>query len=197
MFINVFKRGLVFQACIITIGILLLSRPNADGMQAIYAEQSDASADRIAAEYIPTNSPSDDTDSSVPEVDLSGIDWTALARHVYGKCGEYHDLAIAIGWPAEEWPTLSMVMNRESRCNPNAFNGTDPNGGSRGLVQINGFWCRPNRYTPNGFLQDKGALSVCDDLYNPEVNLRSALHMWLYGENRGGCGWRPWATRCN
>lgn len=136
-----------------------------------------------------------DVTASEP-IDLSGVDWVGLARLIHGKCGEYHDLAIAVGWTEKQWAKLSFVMNRESRCNTMSYNRTDPNGGSRGLIQINGFWCRPSRYNKNGWLQEQGILSTCDDLYNPEVNLRAGLAMWNYSQQRNGCGWRPWATRC-
>jgi len=147
--------------------------------------------------------------------DLSGIDWSMLAllieeerrvvkqmeideaRAVYGKCGEWRELALAVGWPAEEWPTLSYVLHRESRCNIGSHNKTDPMSGSRGLMQINGYWCKPTKYSKAGWLQDKGILSKCDDLYDPEVNLRAGLAIWQYGEDKHGCGWRgPWATPC-
>lgn len=119
------------------------------------------------------------------------------ARLQYGKCGEWHDTAIAVGWPETEWPTLSFVLYRESRCNIGSWNKTDPNSGSRGLMQINGFWCRPNRYDPNGFLKSVGVLNTCDDLFDGETNLRAGLAIWTYGENKHGCGWRgPWATPC-
>lgn len=120
------------------------------------------------------------------------------ARQVYGKCGEWRELALMIGWPVEEWPTLSHVLYRESRCNIGSHNKTDPMSGSRGLMQINGYWCKPTRWTQAGWLQDRGVLSSCDDLYNPEVNLRAGLLIWMYGEEKHGCGWRgPWATSCN
>lgn len=129
--------------------------------------------------------------------DLSGVDWVALAREQHGKCGEWRELALAVGWPAEEWPTLSYVLHRESRCNIDSWNKTDPAGGSRGLMQINGYWCRPNRWTDHGWLQDHDILTTCEDLYNPEINLRAGLAIWLYGEQKHGCGWRgPWATPC-
>ena len=139
-----------------------------------------------------------ETPASTPPspIDLSGVDWTGLARLIYGRCGEYHDLAISVGWTEAQWKKLSFVMHRESRCNTMSYNRTDPNGGSRGLIQINGYWCRKNKYNPSGWLQAKGILSNCDDLYNPEVNLRAGLAMWNYSQERNGCGWRPWATRC-
>lgn len=129
-------------------------------------------------------------------VDLSGVDWTGLARMFYGKCGEWHELAMAVGWTKEQWPKLSYVIHRESRCRIEAYNGTDPNGGSRGLMQINGYWCKKNRWNPHGWLQAQGILETCDDLYKPEVNLRAGLAMWNYSQQYNGCGWRPWATSC-
>lgn len=131
-----------------------------------------------------------------PPVDLSGVDWTGLARLVHGRCGEWHDLAISVGWTEAQWPKLSYVLHRESRCNPLSYNRTDPNGGSRGLMQVNGYWCRKNRYNPSGWLQAQGILSACDDLYDPRTNLRAGLAMWNYSQQRNKCGWRPWATRC-
>lgn len=119
------------------------------------------------------------------------------ARLMYGDCGEWRQLSLMVGWPAEEWPTLSYVLHRESRCNVDSHNKTDPMSGSRGLMQINGFWCKPSRYSANGWLQDQGILTNCEDLYDPETNLRAGLAIWLYGEAKHGCGWRgPWATRC-
>lgn len=139
---------------------------------------------------------------------LNGIDWSAFdvflkeekkAQDIakYGKCGQWHDLAVSIGWPESEWDTLSYILHRESRCNVDSHNKTDPSSGSRGLMQINGYWCRPSKWSEKGWLQDKGILNTCDDLFNPEINLRAGLAIWLYGEEKHGCGWRgPWATKC-
>lgn len=129
--------------------------------------------------------------------DLSGIDFVGLARAEHGRCGEFYDLAMSIGWPADQWPTLGFVMYRESRCNTTSHNKTDPSSGSRGLMQINGFWCRPNQWTDHGWLQDQGILTTCDDLYDPAINLKAGLAIWNYGQEKHGCGWRgPWATKC-
>ena len=136
------------------------------------------------------------TQTTNPPIDLSQVNWTELARLIYGKCGEYHDLAIQAGWPESQWPTLSYVMHRESRCNTFSFNKSDPNGGSRGLIQINGYWCRKSRYSANGWLQDRSILRTCDDLFDPYTNLRAGWEMWQYSQQHNRCGWRPWATRC-
>jgi hypothetical protein len=182
----------------------------------------DVSLQPVAESIAPTTVMVDRSEGpiSIQEVkeelpDLSGIDWTMLAlliqeeqqiarqmsideaRLAYGKCGEWRELALMIGWPAEEWPTLSYVLHRESRCNVGSHNKTDPMSGSRGLMQINGYWCRPSKYSKAGWLQERGILSTCDDLYDPEVNLRAGLAIWQYGEEKHGCGWRgPWATSC-
>lgn len=194
-------KALLLQFAVISVGILVLSRPSAESMATMVADEGISrviSADRIAGDanaVKPITQPKPDpVQQSVPEI--SAADQVALARNMYGRCGEYFGLAMAVGWPADQWPKISKVMYRESRCNFDSFNPTDPNGGSRGLMQINGFWCRPNRYTSQGYLQDYGILKTCDDLYIPEINLRAALQMWLYSEAKNGCGWRPWATSC-
>ena len=136
------------------------------------------------------------TVNTTTPIDYSKVDWTELARFMYGRCGEYHDLAIKVGWTEKQWSKLSFVMHRESRCNTMSFNKGDPNSGSRGLIQINGYWCKKNKYNPTGWLQAKGILNTCEDLFIPEVNLRAGLAMWNYSQQHNKCGWRPWATRC-
>ena len=37
-----------------------------------------------------------------------------------GKCTQWHELALSVGWPEEQLPTLDKVMWRESRCTPDA-----------------------------------------------------------------------------
>ena len=104
------------------------------------------------------------------------------------ECPEWMDVARSAGWPEEQLRKLSYVIYRESRCDPNAFNGADPIGGSLGLIQINRYWCTSNVYWPDGYLQvrDSG-VTTCDDLYDPYVNLRSGYHIWV---TEGG--WSPW-----
>ena len=105
------------------------------------------------------------------------------------KCPQYWQTALQVGWQKTQLATLDKIMFRESRCNPLAFNSKDPMGGSRGLVQINGFW------TP--WLKQQGVLSppkASQGLFNPTVNLLSALHIYNYGVDRYGDGWGPWGT---
>lgn len=111
------------------------------------------------------------------------------------RCPSWEKTAVDAGWPVEHWDRLSYILYRESRCMSDAFNGDDPNSGSRGLSQVNGFWCRPSRYFPDGWLQSAGVLSHCDDLYDPFVNLVAAKAIYDYGVDRGNCPWGPWTTR--
>ena len=139
----------------------------------------------------PQNSAAVIVEEVKPEVTTT----TTAAPVDHGECAQWRDLALEIGWPAEEWDRLNHVIWRESRCQPDVHNKLDPASGSRGLMQINGFWCRKNRYTDHGYLQDNGVLQTCEDLFNPRVNLTAGLVIWKYGEDKNGCGWRPWSTR--
>ena len=103
------------------------------------------------------------------------------------RCDEWIPQAVEVGWPEEELAQLSYVIYRESRCDPGALNSADPTRiGSLGLNQINGFWCLPSKYWPDGWLQAHGILIECDELYDPVVNLRAAYAIWL------NSGWSPW-----
>ena len=102
-------------------------------------------------------------------------------------CEQFSALAINLGWPIDERTVLESVMFRESTCTPNAVNSTDPNGGSRGLMQINGFW------TP--WLKQRGIIDSVDDLLQAQTNLLAALEIYNYGVNKHGYGWGPWSTK--
>jgi hypothetical protein len=103
-------------------------------------------------------------------------------------CDDALQLALDLGFPADQLATLELVMYRESRCLPHAFNPDDPNGGSYSLTQINGFWCLPNSQWPIGWLQEKGILEECSDLFNATIALRATLAIY------NNSGWSPWAT---
>ena len=103
-------------------------------------------------------------------------------------CTQVATLALAEGLPPSELETALRVAVRESRCTSDAFNATDVKGGSRGIYQINGAWCVPNEYWPIGWLQAKGILQTCDDLYDPTINTRAMVAIWH------NSGWLPWST---
>jgi hypothetical protein len=104
------------------------------------------------------------------------------------SCTQVATLALAEGLPQTELETALRVALRESRCTSDAYNAYDTNGGSFGLYQINGFWCRPNTYWPTGWLQAKGILQTCDELYEPTINTRAMVAIWH------NSGWLPWTT---
>lgn len=106
------------------------------------------------------------------------------------ECEQALQLALDVGWPAKEMATLARVLWRESRCTAGlVLNTADPMGGSRGLLQINGYWCTPNSQWPTGWLQAKNIITNCDDLYGSETNLRAGLAIWR------NSGWHPWGIK--
>lgn len=106
-------------------------------------------------------------------------------------CYDWLPLLLEHGWPAEPdiLGTALTIMWRESRCQPDADSGPD-----HGLFQINRYWCRPSKYTPNGWLQDRGIVIDCDSLFDPATNVQAALAIWHYSEDRNGDGFLPWTT---
>ena len=106
----------------------------------------------------------------------------ADARHP-----EWWGMARQVGWAEDQMMTLDYVIHRESRGQTKAFNPSDPNGGSRCLIQINGSWTR--------WLRDQGVLTKADDLYNPRTCLTAGLTIYQYGIDRYGFGWSPWAIK--
>lgn len=157
--------------------------PNTPLVSAIRATTSTTVTDTIPATTLPvatTVAPT--TTSTVPP-----------APHVIvleGQCAQWLDEALEVGWPESELETIDYLIWRESRCEPDAFNPDDPRGGSLGLMQINRHWCVPN---PSydimiGWLQELGVMGQCEDLYDPRVNLQSALLIW---HEYGYEPWRP------
>lgn len=109
------------------------------------------------------------------------------------RCPMWWSLARSVGFTDEQMPTLDRIMFVESRCDETQLNATDPNGGSISLTQINRFWCLPSRYYPSGYLQAIGVLTTCDDLWQPEINLRAALALVEYSRSVGLDDWNQWA----
>lgn len=110
------------------------------------------------------------------------------------NCDDVTQIMLEQGWPADQLAYGTEIAWRESRCYPWVLNAKDPMGGSIGLFQVSRFWCLPNRWTKNGWLQDQGVIESCDDLYHATLNIRAALAIWKYAEDKYGNGWGPWAT---
>jgi hypothetical protein len=111
-------------------------------------------------------------------------------------CAEWYPIAVETGFPETTWERMSQIMWRESRCQPDAHYANDPNGGSFGLMQINGFWCKPRWAGDVGWLQAAGVLDTCLDLYHPEINIEASFHIFIYNIYQHGPdrGWYAWRT---
>lgn len=129
---------------------------------------------------------------------LDNVDWVALAelyaseqeamrtdyideqRMLHGQCGEWHDLAISVGWTESEWSTLSRIIYRESRCTPDACSKSTSGLRCRdaGLVQANQVHTK--------WLNELG-WTFPDSMFDPETNLRFAKML------HDSSGWSPWA----
>jgi hypothetical protein len=121
-----------------------------------------------------------------PTTTTSSTSSTIFIDPYSSACKQFSALAVNLGWPADQRTVLESIMQRESNCTPNAVNSKDPNGGSRGLMQINGFW------TP--WLTDAGIITKAENLLQADVNLRAALAIYNYGVERHGYGWGPWSA---
>jgi hypothetical protein len=95
------------------------------------------------------------------------------SRERYGTCGEWHDLAISVGWTEDEWSILSRILYRESRCTPDAWNGHDA-----GLTQIN--------QVHSEWIESLGWVHP-ESMFDPATNLRFAKML------KDSSGWSPWA----
>ena len=109
------------------------------------------------------------------------------------RCPQWWSLAVSVGFTLDEMTTLDRILFVESRCDETQLNASDPHGGSVGLTQINRFWCLPSRYYADGYLQAVGVLTDCDELYQPEINLRAALALVAYSRSVGLDAWAQWA----
>lgn len=102
------------------------------------------------------------------------------------RCIEHRQAALDAGWSEADWPRLSQIIWRESRCQPQVHNrrGRDD---SYGLMQINlrahRNWVRP--LVDGDFTR----------LFDPATNLVVARVLYEKAVDAYGCGWQPWTTR--
>ena len=121
-----------------------------------------------------------------PTTTTSSTSSTIYIDPYSSACEQFSALAINLGWDPDQRTVLESIMFRESRCIPESINAKDPNGGSRGLMQINGFW------TP--WLVERGIITELSDLLQAQTNLIAALEIYNYGMDRYGYGWGPWSA---
>lgn len=138
--------------------------------------------------FSPGNAQAPTTTTQVVPAVIPSTTTTTTLPAVVTTCTQVATLALAEGLPPSELETALRVAVRESRCNSEAFNAQDPNGGSYSIYQINGYWCLPNTYWPTGWLQAKGIVTDCADLFDPILNTRAMVAIWA------NSGWAPWTT---
>jgi hypothetical protein len=158
------------------------------------------------ADLVPLNPPSSSTTTSTTSSTTtttidpwSSIDWSGVAqiieqereaaRRAHGLCGEWHDLAISVGFNETEWDVLKQIIARETgdTCRADVLNdNVKTRDNSWGLTQINtlgDLW--PGR-------QQMCGLTEPADLLDPAVNLACARKLY---ERSGWAPWRyPWNT---
>lgn len=140
---------------------------------------------QAAAASIPTTAP--DPYAGIPAPDQQPIP---------GDCASWFGTAMRAGWTWNDWPRLSRIMWRESRCQPDVFNGRGRDQ-SFGLVQINTkgrLWDRPIAW---GYpsLKDLCGLTARDELLDGYTNLRCGRLLFEVHADVYGNGWKPWGVR--
>lgn len=165
------------------LAVILLSAMGVVGVAGLSALPSDS-------EMTPTTAYLDPwadiwlTDTSEARPKPSGEAIKALR----GICPPVYDTALQIGFTPDEAATLDRIAWHESRCSTEARGDLD-RGVSYGILQIHGpSWCEPNRYWPSGYLQAKGVLETCEDLFDPAISVIAAGHIYREG------GFEQWST---
>ena len=155
-----------------------------------------ADTDQVSAPVTTTTTTTTQT-GDVEVVEPAPTTTTIHTAPGWTRCGQWWGLALELGWQQEQMETLDYIMWRESRCQPDAHNTTLNRDGSTdiGLTQINDkSWCLPTRWHPKGYLQRIGVLTKvgCEELFDPETNLKAARAIHDYAEKNYGSGFQPW-----
>lgn len=175
--------GLVIAGTILGWALQQVSRIDLDDIPEGDLELVDAGIAATIPETTMAEAPVVTTTTSAPTTTTMPPTTLAIPSGAW-QCPEVMALAVTVGWPLEELDTLDAIVWRESRCDGRAHNTADPATGSRGLLQVNGYWC----HTTN-WLQQQGVLDRCSDLFDDVTSLRAGLVIY----NRSG--WSPWGGR--
>ena len=96
------------------------------------------------------------------------------------KCGEWWELAIEVGWPEDRLPKLGKILWNESRCLPDV-----KGSGSYGLAQM--------QYSAHhDWMLAEFGITDREELFDPALNLLTALWLAEYAEQHYGCWAQPW-----
>jgi hypothetical protein len=114
---------------------------------------------------------------------------TTMPQYTGPGCREWAETALRAGFVLDDLWLALQVAELESACLPNAIG---DNGQSFGLMQIHTpSWCQPTKYWPRGYLQTKGMIDDCTELFDPLTNLWVAWHIAT------NYGWQNWSTYDN
>ena len=106
-------------------------------------------------------------------------------------CSEWAAYGQRFGWPDTELATLTVILGRESGCQPGAVGDS---GASIGLLQLHcPTWVQPSSNWPTGWAAHHGFNVTCEDLKNPDTNLALGFLIWAGVEGSAG-GWWNWTT---
>ena len=102
-------------------------------------------------------------------------------------CAQWFSTALNAGWPndVDTLKTLSLIMWRESRCDPTACSTSDSGRQCRDYGLIQGNW-----YAHHKWWADMGLTAT--DMFDPYTNLHWAWLLYSGREAQGKCGWQPW-----
>lgn len=185
------KRNIILAISGISVGLtglIVIASNDVENMKPIMLDKQNVVVNTTAVEITTTTTMPVIT---IPPVDIDSVNVAIEAeetltveqlREKYGKCGEWHDLAIDVGFTEEEWPNVSQIIWKESRCTTDAWNGHDA-----GLTQINQIhteWLNQMGY------------SHPEDMFDPRMNLEFAYKLYSSREEKGLCGWKPWSLAC-
>ena len=97
-----------------------------------------------------------------------------------GRCSEWFPLAVEVGWAIDRLEKLGRIMWAESRCLPDV-----KGAGSYGLAQM--------QYSAHHeWMRAEFGITNREDLYDPTLNLLTALWLAEYAEEHYGCWSQPW-----
>jgi hypothetical protein len=120
------------------------------------------------------------TTTTLPPTTTSTTTTTTTVALPDGRCSEWFPLAVEVGWPVDRLQKLGQIMWAESRCLPDVSNCC-----SYGLVQME--WS-----AHRGWMSTEFSITNKEDLFNPTLNLLTALWLAEYAEEHYGCWSQPW-----
>ena len=142
----------------------------------------------------------------VDRLDPIPADQPIVFRH--GDVSWLPALALEAGWTADQIPTVSLLVLRESGscayrkggdlvdkdCNVIGHDGSN-HSSDTGLLQINGQNYDPKR-NPTAPICLKMKICTQEPLFDPLTNLKAGKLLYDYWEKAAGNGWIPWDP-CN